>query len=150
MRATGKAWKTIAAELDIAESTAIYHANRAADRPMPRYRAVVATLTLAGLRVSELCALNCEHVDLARRELRVLDAKTPAGVRRVDIHDDLQEELAAIQGRTRRNVGTRRAGVPERARQALDAQRYRAARHSARSRGGQPAARAGRTPDHSR
>ena len=97
MRATGKAWKAIAAELDIAESTAIYHAKRATDRPVPRYRAVVATLTLAGLRVSELCALNCEHVDLARRELRVLDAKTPAGVRRVDIHDDLQEELAAYK-----------------------------------------------------
>ena len=97
MRATGKAWKAIAAELGIAESTAIYHAKRATDRPMPRYRPVVATLTLAGLRVSELCALNCEHVDLARRELRVLDAKTPAGVRRVDIHDDLQEELAAYK-----------------------------------------------------
>jgi integrase len=97
MRATGKTWKAIAAELDIAESTAIYHANRNTVRPMPRYRAVVATLTLAGLRVGELCALNCEHVDLARRELRVLDAKTPAGVRRVDIHDDLQEELAAYK-----------------------------------------------------
>ncbi len=97
MRVTGKAWRAIAAEFDIAESTAIYHASRAADRPMPRYRPVVATLTLAGLRVSELCALNCEHVDLARRELRVLDAKTPAGVRRVDIHDDLQDELAAYK-----------------------------------------------------
>ena len=61
MRATGKAWKAIGAELDIAESTAIYHANRADERPMPRYRAVVATLTLAGLRVSEFCALNCEQ-----------------------------------------------------------------------------------------
>jgi integrase len=97
MRGRGKAWKAIGAELDIAESTAIYHANRAAERPMPRYRAVVATLTLAALRVSEFCALNCEHVDLARRELRVLDAKTPAGVHRVDIHDDLQEELAAYK-----------------------------------------------------
>ena len=97
MRATGKTWKAIAAKLDIAESTAIYHANRTVARPMPRYRPVVATLTLAGLRVSELCVLNCEHVDLARRELRVLDAKTPAGVRRVDIHDDLQEELAAYK-----------------------------------------------------
>jgi integrase len=97
MRSAGTAWKAIAAELDIAESTAIYHAKRAANRPMPRYRPVVATLTLAGLRVSEFCALNCEHVDLARRELRVLDAKTPAGVRRVDIHDDLQEELAAYK-----------------------------------------------------
>src|SRR4051812_9926315 len=61
--------------------------------PMP----VIATLTLAGLRVSELCDLNCEHVDLARREIRVLDVKTPAGMRRVDIHDDLQDELAAYK-----------------------------------------------------
>jgi integrase len=73
------------------------HAKRGADRPMPRFRPVVSTLTLGGLRVSELCALNCEHVDLARRELRVLDAKTPTGVRRVDIHDDLQDELAAYK-----------------------------------------------------
>ena len=50
-----------------------------------------------GRRVSEFCALNCEHVDLARRELRVLDANMPAGVRRVGIHDDLQEELAAYK-----------------------------------------------------
>src|SRR3954469_3919564 len=63
MRTAGKAWKTIAAELDIGESTAIYHAKRVADRPMPRYRSVVATLTLAGLRVIELCDLNCEHLD---------------------------------------------------------------------------------------
>lgn len=43
MRATGKTWKAIAAELDISESTAIYHANRATERPT-RYRPVVATL----------------------------------------------------------------------------------------------------------
>jgi integrase len=43
-------------------------------------------------------------------------------------------------------MGTRRAGVPERARQALDARRHRAARDPARSRGGQPAARAGGLP----
>ena len=87
LSASGWAWKTLAAD----------HANRIDGRRMPRYRPVVATLTLGGLRVSELCELNCEHVDLARRELRVLDAKTPAGVRRVDIHDDLQEELAAYK-----------------------------------------------------
>jgi integrase len=97
MRGSGRAWKTLAAEFGIAESTAIYHAKRIGERRMPRFRPVIATLTLGGLRVSELCELNCEHVDLARRELRVLDAKTPAGVRRVDIHDDLQEELAAYR-----------------------------------------------------
>lgn len=40
VRATGKAWKAIAAGLEIAESNAIYHANRAAEPPMPRYRPV--------------------------------------------------------------------------------------------------------------
>jgi integrase len=109
MRAAGKAWKPLAADLGIAESTAIYHANRVAVRPRPRYRPVVATLTLAGVHVSELGALNCEHVDLARRELRVLDAKTPAGVRRVDIHDDLQEELAAYKAA---RGATWQAGTP--------------------------------------
>src|SRR3954471_11872117 len=66
MRAAGTAWRVLAADLGIAESTAIYHANRVAARPLPRYRPVIATLMLAGLRVSELCALNCEHADLAR------------------------------------------------------------------------------------
>src|SRR3954449_2782190 len=47
MRAAGKAWKAIAAEFGVAESTAIYHANRVAARPLPRYRPVIATLTLA-------------------------------------------------------------------------------------------------------
>ena len=98
---------------------------------MPRFRPVVATLTLGGLRVSELCALNCEHVDLARRELRVLDAKTPAGVRRVDIHDDLQDELAAYKAARASYMGVGRASVPQRARQALDTQRDRTARDPA-------------------
>jgi CBS domain containing-hemolysin-like protein len=40
-------------------------------------------------------AIPIEIMTKALRPLRVLDAKTPAGVRRVDIHDDLQDELAA-------------------------------------------------------
>jgi integrase/recombinase XerD len=39
----------------------------------------------------------------------VLDAKTPAGVRRVDIHDDLQEELAAYKAA---RAGTWQPGEP--------------------------------------
>src|SRR3954471_23937865 len=122
MRAAGTAWRVLAADLGIAESTAIYHANRVAARPLPRYRPVIATLTLAGLRVSELCALNCEHVDLARREPRVLDAKTPAGVRCVDIHDDLQEELAAYRAARGAAWEPGEPAFVNGARQALDAQ----------------------------
>ena len=109
--------------VDIAESTAIYHANRVAARPLPRFRPVVATLTPAGLRVSELCALNCEHVDLARRELRVLDAAI--GVRRVDIHDDLQEELAAAWPRARRDAAAGKPAFRTRAASAGRATRSR-------------------------
>lgn len=54
-----------------------------------------------------MCALNCERVDLARRELRVIDAKTPAVVRRVDIHDDLHDELAAHRAARGIRVGER-------------------------------------------
>jgi integrase len=97
MRATGKAWKATAADLESPTRPPATTPTAPAERPMPRYRPVVATLPLAGLRVSDLCALNCEHVDLASRELACLDAKTPAGVRRVDVHDDLQEELAAYK-----------------------------------------------------
>jgi hypothetical protein len=67
---------------------------------MPR-SAASALQALPAARTSRIwrrrSSLNCEHVDFARRELRVLDAKTPAGGRRVDIHDDLQNELAAYK-----------------------------------------------------
>ena len=36
-------------------------------------------------------------MDLAHRVIRVIDAKTPAGVRAVDIHDDLLDELTAYK-----------------------------------------------------
>ena len=61
----------------------------------------------------------------------MLDAKTPAGVRRVDIHDDLQEEFAAYKAACG-DVAAGQAGVPEHAGQTLDAQRDRAARDPAR------------------
>jgi integrase len=48
-------------------------------------RAIVATLTLAGLRVGELCALRWRDVDLASGRLTVGDAKTDAGRRSVDL-----------------------------------------------------------------
>lgn len=80
MRAAGKVWKALAVDLGIAESTAMYHANRVAGRPMPRYR-----------------SRSTASTSTWPAELRVLDAKTPAGVRRVDIHDDVQEELAAYK-----------------------------------------------------
>ncbi len=58
-------------------------------------RPVVATLMGAGLRVSELCALDWDDVNLATSTLRVGKAKTDAGsYREVDMPGGLVDELA--------------------------------------------------------
>lgn len=58
-------------------------------------RAMLATLTLAGLRIGELLALRWRDVDLASGKLRVGEAKTDAGRRTVDLSPALRDELAA-------------------------------------------------------
>jgi integrase len=58
-----------------------------------RHRALIATMILAGLRVGELVALRWRDVDLAAGKLRVVDAKTDAGVRVVDVSPMLLDEL---------------------------------------------------------
>ena len=61
----------------------------------PRVAAgLLATMILAGLRVSELTSLRWRDVDLPGGRLRVTEAKTEAGVRTVDISPMLREELA--------------------------------------------------------
>lgn len=97
LRAEEARWTEIAARVDKSPATCIYHAQRPAPRPVPLRRAIVAMLTLAGLRIGELCALDCAHVNLAHRVIRIIDAKTPAGVRTVDIHDDLLDELSSYR-----------------------------------------------------
>jgi len=63
-----------------------------------RYRrALLATLLLAGLRVSELCGLRWRDVDLAAGWLTVEDSKTDAGRRRVKLRGTLRDELVAIR-----------------------------------------------------
>jgi integrase len=57
------------------------------------HRALLATMTLAGLRVGELCQLRWRDIDLAGGKLRVADAKTAAGERVVDVSPLLLEEL---------------------------------------------------------
>ena len=54
---------------------------------------MIATLALAGPRVTELCQLNVDDLDLAKARFYVNDSKTPAGIRAVDIHPRLLEEL---------------------------------------------------------
>lgn len=65
-------------------------------------RAIMATLILAGLRVSELCVLRWEAVDLAGGGLYVRErstgrSKTEAGVRVIPISGFLRDELIAYK-----------------------------------------------------
>jgi integrase len=60
-------------------------------------RAMLATLTFAGLRISELLDLEWRDVDLAVGRLRVRASKTDAGVRYVDLLPVLRDELATLK-----------------------------------------------------
>ena len=65
-----------------------------------RRRPLLATLTLAGLRISEALDLRWRDVSLDARRLRVAAAKTDAGVREVDLTPALQELLADYRSRS--------------------------------------------------
>lgn len=58
-------------------------------------RALLATLTFAGLRIGEALALRWRDVDLARGTITVGHAKTDAGVRTVNVLPVLRDELDA-------------------------------------------------------
>jgi integrase len=57
------------------------------------HRPLVATLILAGPRISELLALRWRDVDLATARLQIVDSKTDAGIRTVDVSPMLLDEL---------------------------------------------------------
>ena len=113
-------WKEIAAKVGVAPTTAIYI--HRCDLPLPETgarRAIVATLGLAGLRVTELCQLEQRHVHLAARKIHVREAKTAAGIRAVDIRPRLLEELTAYNA-SRGDVDTSAPAFPTRTGRSRD------------------------------
>jgi integrase len=94
LRASGRSWAEIADALGVTQGTAVWLAGRtlSSTRPSAR-RALLATLGCAGLRNSETCDLNLGDLDFARGTINVRDAKTEAGVRKVDMSPWLREEL---------------------------------------------------------
>ena len=95
LRDRGMLWHDIAARLEVAPTTAIYlYSCEENDGTTigPR-RAVISTLALAGLRVSELCQRDRQDIDLLKARIRIDEAKTDAGVRFVDIRPRLLDEL---------------------------------------------------------
>lgn len=67
------------------------------DRKHVQRRAILATLTFAGLRIGELCSLRWSDFDLSAGWLTVGEAKTPAGLRRVKIRGALRPLLLAMR-----------------------------------------------------
>jgi site-specific recombinase XerC len=66
MRRDSRTWREIAAELKVAESTAIWLAGRyRRDGHVSARRAILAALGCAGLRNSEVCELNVRDLDFA-------------------------------------------------------------------------------------
>jgi integrase len=60
---------------------------------------MLATLTFAGLRIGELCALRWRDVDLAAGWLTVGESKTDAGKRRVKVRGALRDELLRMRAK---------------------------------------------------
>ena len=76
-------WAVIAKQLRLARSTAFYLYACRDERTGPIWgarRPVIATLALAGPRVTELCQLNVDDLDLTKARFYVNDAKTAAGI----------------------------------------------------------------------
>jgi integrase len=97
----------IATRLGVPPTTAIYlyGCEDSGDRPCGVRRAIIATLGLAGPRVTELCDLDNQDIVLSKARFHIGDAKTSAGVRGVDIHPRLLAELSSYNaGRTRADM----------------------------------------------
>ena len=77
-----------------------------ADRQVPR-RAILATLTLDGLRIGELAELRWRDVDLAAGWLTIGQSKTDAGRRRVRLLPTLRDELATLKASSGAGSGER-------------------------------------------
>ncbi len=95
VRREGLTYPQIASRLSIALSTAHYRQMRyeQAGEPVPFYRVWVRVLCAAGLRIDEACRARRCDVDLIANCLRVGQAKTPAGVRTVQLTPDTVADL---------------------------------------------------------
>jgi integrase len=82
---------------------------------VPR-RVIVETLTLAGPRISELCGLNCAHLDITGDRLRMPRSatKTDAGERTIPIVPASTSDWSSTESNTRAARGSQRSphGMP--------------------------------------
>jgi integrase len=93
-------WKAIGRRIGVAPTTAMYLYGCAESQTDPSWsprRAVIATLGLASLRIGEFCQLGNRDINLSHAQLHIGNAKTAAGVRTLDIHPRLLDELGAYR-----------------------------------------------------
>jgi integrase len=95
LRDRGVPWKEIGRRLGVAEATAIYYTQQHSRQRTSARRTIIACLVGAGLRNTELCRIDIRDVDFAHGTINVADAKTEAGVRKVDLSPMLRDELLA-------------------------------------------------------
>jgi integrase len=95
LRASGKTWALVGQSLGVAEATAIYYAQQVASTEPSARQTIIACLAGAGLRNTELCRVDVRDVDFAHGLINVEDAKTEAGIRKVDLSPMLREGLLA-------------------------------------------------------
>ncbi len=84
--------------LEVDELHALLDAAGELDRDVQRAhrigrRGAIATLSLTGFRISELCTMPCSRVDLSRARFKIPDAKTQKGVREVEMTAWNRDEL---------------------------------------------------------
>jgi integrase len=93
------------------------------DRQHVERKAMLTTLTFAGLRIGELLSLRERDVDLAAGWLTVGESKTDAGRRRVKIRGALRDELVAVRASRSREPDA--LVFPTRERRRLSAENFR-------------------------
>ncbi len=89
--------KQAAEALGISEGGAAWLYYRRGRRTASQRRVIIAVLTASGTRNTELCRLRWQDLDFARSKIRIPAAKTPAGIREIDMTPWLREQLLAYK-----------------------------------------------------
>jgi integrase len=107
LRARDMTWGRIGEHLGCAETTAIYLSRVRPHRDAPRKRrAMIAVLSLTGVRASEHTDLQWRRLDHTHGRLVVTDSKTDAGMREIHLSPFVREELALYRASLAREPGS--------------------------------------------
>ena len=95
LRAQGKTWAQVGEAMGCSEATAIYRSRIKPKRDAPRRRrAMIVLLSLTGTRAGEHTELAWTGVDQTHGRIILDDAKTPAGVREIQMSPFVREEVS--------------------------------------------------------